>query len=205
MSIELSNAAPYIEWMQTKSQLNAQSQNAQRRHVYRGQVYWCQFGLNIGSEISKPSPRPAIIVQNYSANIHSSNTIVVPVTHNARTLPCMVPLAPVTDQNRRTILDGQADTSHISCVSKARLGDLITTLPPSEMKKIDKAIAISLALLGYYDAEHKKYEGLKNYTNRVKEERNSAQDRIAEIRAIIESGGFDDESQKKLKELLDIE
>lgn len=204
MSMELSNAQAYIQWMHEKARLNALSANAAKRSVYRGQVYWCQFGLNIGSEISKTTPRPAIIVQNYSANIHSANTIVVPVTHSASTLPCMVPLVPVTDQNRRTILDGQADASHIACVSKARLGDLITTLKPSEMKKIDRAVAISLDLLGYHEAECKKYEKLKNHVAQVKEERNAAQDQIAEIKRIVEQGGFDEDSQKKLKELLDI-
>lgn len=204
MSIELLKAQDYIQWMHEKARLNALAANAGRRHVYRGQVYWCQFGLNIGSEISKTTPRPAVIVQNHPANIHSANTIVVPITHNERLLPCMVPITPVTDRTGRTILDGQADTSHIVCVSKARLGGLITTLTPSEMKKIDKAIAISLDLLRYHEEESQKYERLKNHVAQVKEERNAAQDQLAEIKRIVEQGGFDEDSQKKLKELLDI-
>lgn len=41
--------------MNTKSYLNSIAPNAANRFVKRGQVYWCHFGLNIGSEMSKSS------------------------------------------------------------------------------------------------------------------------------------------------------
>ena len=56
------HAQNFISWMSTKSQLNAIAPNAAKRLVKRGQVYWCHFGLNIGSEISKSTPRPAVII-----------------------------------------------------------------------------------------------------------------------------------------------
>lgn len=134
MSVELSNAQQFISWMNTKSYLNTISKSAAKRFVKRGQVYWCHFGLNVGSEMSKATPRPAVIVSNFKTNKNSSNIIVVPVTHNASTLPYLVPIAPVTDGNGKVILDGQIDTANIICVSKARLGDLITTLSTTHMK-----------------------------------------------------------------------
>ena len=51
--------------MNTKSYLNAIAQNATKRFVKRGQVYWCHFGLNVGSEMSKATPRPAVVVSNF--------------------------------------------------------------------------------------------------------------------------------------------
>lgn len=150
MNAELSNAEKFIDWLKTKSRLNAISSSAGGRFVKRGQVYWCHFGINIGSEMSKTTPRPAIIVQNYIGNSKSPNTIVVPVTHDSGTLPCLVPLTPIVDQSTgKTILDGQANTANIVCVSKARLGDLIATLSNADMKKVDESMAQTLELMHY--------------------------------------------------------
>lgn len=206
MSAELSNASEFLTWLNTMTRLNSISPNAKKRFVTRGQVYWCHFGLNIGSEISKTSPRPAIIVQNFSANRSSSNTIVVPVTHHTSSLPCMVPLTPMKDESGSVILDGQVDTAQIVCISKARLGDLITSLPDAQMKKIDRSIAISLELLKYHSEELQKYARLKAYSDKLKAERNAAQDKLHQISALIETQKeWDEDFLQKLREILDTE
>jgi len=204
MNIELANAEKFIEWLKTKSHLNSISSNAAGRFVKRGQVYWCHFGINIGSEMSKTSPRPAIVVQNYIGNFKSPNTIVVPVTHDSGTLPCLVPLTPIIDKaTGNVILDGQANTANIVCVSKARLGDYIATLSNSEMKKVDESLAQSLELMRYYKELNDKYDKLLEYNKKVKNERNEAQDKIRDIRELIDKYGFTEQAQKSLLELLD--
>lgn len=204
MSVEISNAQQFISWINTKSYLNTIAPSAAKRFVKRGQVYWCHFGLNIGGEMSKPTPRPAVIVSNFKTNKNSSNIIVVPVTHNQAQLPYLVPITPVIDANGKVILDGQADTADIICVSKARLGDLITTLPAAQMKNIDKSISISLELIHYYTDETDKYDKLAQYVAQVKADRNKAQDTLDLIRETILENGFDERNQAKIKELLDI-
>lgn len=204
MSVEISNAQQFISWINTKSYLNTIAPSAAKRFVKRGQVYWCHFGLNIGSEMSKPTPRPAVIVSNFKTNKNSSNIIVVPVTHNQAQLPYLVPITPVLDANGKVILDGQADTADIICVSKTRLGDLITTLPAAQMKNIDKSISISLELIHYYTDETDKYDKLAQYVAQVKADRNKAQDTLDLIRETILENGFDEKNQAKIKELLDI-
>lgn len=204
MSVEISNAQQFISWINTKSYLNTIAPSAAKRFVKRGQVYWCHFGLNIGSEMSKPTPRPAVIVSNFKTNKNSSNIIVVPVTHNQAQLPYLVPITPVLDANGKVILDGQADTADIICVSKARLGDLIATLPAAQMKNIDKSISISLELIHYYTDETDKYDKLAQYVAQVKADRNKAQDTLDLIRETILENGFDEKNQAKIKELLDI-
>ena len=204
MSVELLDAQQFISWMNTKSYLNTIAQSAAKRFVKRGQVYWCHFGLNIGSEMSKRTPRPAIIVSNFSTNKNSANVVVVPVTHNQSTLPYLVPIMPIKDATGKIILDGQADTADIICVSKARLGDLITTLSGAQMKDVDKSIAISLDLLHYYTDEADKYDKLKQYVTQVKADRNSAQDTLKQIKATISRYGFNENAQEKIKELLDV-
>lgn len=204
MSIELSNAQQFISWINTQSQLNAIAQNAAKRFVKRGQVYWCHFGLNIGSEMSKATPRPAVVVSNFKTNKNSANVIVVPVTHNQNQSPYLVPITPVTDANGNTVLDGQVDTADVICVSKARLGDLVTTLSPVQMKAIDKSLSISLDLIHYYTDEVDKYDKLNKYATQVKEDRNNAQDTLKQLKEIVSQNGFDEENQRKIRELLDI-
>ncbi len=54
--------------------------------IKRGQVYRCNFGCGIGSEMQKE--RPALIIQNNVANSRLGNTIVIPINHDNSTLPC---------------------------------------------------------------------------------------------------------------------
>lgn len=204
MNVELANAERLISWIKRKINLNANSESAATRIVKRGEVYWCHFGINVGAEISKTTPRPAIIVQNYKANQKSSNTIVVPITHNSKSLPCLVPITQVVDETGNVILDGQANTSNVICVSKARLGDLITTLSGSQMKAIDTGLMTSLELMKYLNESEKKYQKLAKYSEKIKESRNLANDKLNAIRDTVLHNGFDEGSQSKIKELLDI-
>lgn len=130
--------------------------------------------------------RPAVIIQNDVANSRSGNTIVIPITHDISTLPCVANITPQTDAEGNVILDGQANTSNMMCVSKARLGDLVGSLPKTDMKKIDEAIAKTVGLMGYYSDLNKRLDDKLQYISKIKEERNIAQDELAELRKILE-------------------
>jgi len=182
MSLELSNAKDYLEWITTKARLNAHADNAKARIVNRGDVYWCHFGINIGSEISKTTPRPAVIIQNHNGNRLSSNVIVIPITHNSSNAPYLVPLTPIHDNNSgKLVLDGSANTTNIICVSKSRLSDKIGKLSNMDMKNIDKSIAQSIDLFSYYTKLQQKHDKLSKYCNALKEDRNIAQDKVKEL------------------------
>lgn len=190
MKIELGQAQKMLEWLKTKLYLDALSTNARTRAVKRGQVYRCNFGCGIGSEMQKD--RPAVIIQNDVGNNRSGNTIVIPITHDTSTLPCVANITPQMDSSGNVILDGQANASNMMCVSKARLGGLICALPASDIKLIDEAIARTVDLMGYYADISQKLNDKLNYIARLKTERNKAQDELAEIRK--ELGLTDDES-----------
>lgn len=180
MKIELGQAQKMLEWLKTKLYLDALSANARTRAVKRGQVYRCNFGCGIGSEIQKD--RPAVIIQNDVGNNRSGNTIVIPITHDTSTLPCVANITPLIDSFGNIILDGQANASNMMCVSKARLGDLVCALPASDMKLIDGAIARTVDLMGYYADITQKLNDKLNYIAKLKTDRNKAQDELAEIR-----------------------
>lgn len=180
MNIDLGQVQKMLDWMKTKLYLGALAQNARTRAVKRGQVYRCNFGCGIGSEMQKD--RPAVVIQNDVGNNRSGNTIVVPITHDVSTLPCVANITPQMDSSGNVILDGQANASNMMCVSKARLGNLVCTLPASDMKLIDEAIAKTVGLMEYYADLTKKLNDKLSYIDRIKGDRNKAQDEIAKIR-----------------------
>lgn len=189
MKIELGQVQKMLKWLKTKLYLDFIAQNARSRTVKRGQVYRCNFGCGIGSEMQKE--RPAVIIQNDVANVRSGNTIVIPITHDISTLPCVANITPLTDETGNVILDGQANASNMMCVSKARLGDFAGSLSKADMKKIDEAIAKTVGLMGYYSDLAKRLDDKLEYISKIKQERNKAQDELAELRKILELSDCD--------------
>lgn len=203
MKIELGQVQKMLEWLKTKLYLDSISQNARSRAIKRGQVYRCNFGCGIGSEMQKE--RPAVVIQNDVGNNRSGNTIVIPITHDTSTLPCVADITPLTDTTGNVILDGQANASNMMCVSKARLGDFVGSLSKADMKKIDEAIAKTVDLMGYYSDLTKRLNDKLEYISKIKEERNKAQDELEELRKTLELS--QDESLKehivKMKNAID--
>lgn len=150
--------------------------------------------------------RPAVVIQNDVGNNRSGNTIVIPITHDTSTLPCVANITPLTDTTGNVILDGQANASNMMCVSKARLGDLVGSLSKADMKKIDEAIAKTVDLMGYYSDLTKRLNDKLEYISKIKEERNQAQDELNELRKTLELSQ-DEESLKehivKMKNAID--
>lgn len=180
MLIEYIKIQKFLDWAKDALRLDSNTVNARSRQVRRGQVYRCNFGVGVGSEMQKD--RPAVIVQLNSLNQTSGNTIVIPITHDTSTLPCMVPVTPVYESDGITVkLDGQANTSNIVCISKARLGDYVATLSSSDMKAIDNALAMTTGLLPHYTELQSKLNDKITYIARLKAERNAAQDTLSEI------------------------
>ena len=203
MKIELGQVQKMLEWLKTKLYLDSISQNARSRAIKRGQVYRCNFGCGIGSEMQKE--RPAVVIQNDVGNNRSGTTIVIPITHDTSTLPCVADITPLTDETGNVILDGQANASNMMCVSKARLGDLVGSLSKADMKKIDEAIAKAVDLMGYYSDLTKRLNDKLEYISKIKEERNKAQDELEDLRKTL--GLSQDESLKeyivKMKNAID--
>ena len=193
MKIELGQVQKMLEWLKSKLYLDSISQNARSRAIKRGQVYRCNFGCGIGSEMQKE--RPAVVIQNDVGNNRSGNTIVIPITHDTSTLPCVADITPLTDTTGNVILDGQANASNMMCVSKARLGDFVGSLSKADMKKIDEAIAKTVDLMGYYSDLTKRLNDKLEYISKIKEERNKAQDELEELRKTLELS--QDESLKE--------
>lgn len=110
----------------------------------RGEVYLVRFDPTVGAEIKKT--RPAVIVQNDTANTYSNLTIVAAITsfRSSKSYPTKVKvLAP----------EGGLDTDSIvllnqlRTIDKERITKKLGTLNGDTIEKIDKALRISLGFM----------------------------------------------------------
>lgn len=114
--------------------------------VLRGDIRICNFGIPKGHTIAKR--RPVVIIQNNVANEKSQTTIVAVIRSNPRVgeLPIGVKLEPgITGLEHVSYVD----MGHIYTVDKYMLSDRIGTVIPADMKRIDRAIDISLGKTEY--------------------------------------------------------
>lgn len=206
IDIDLTKVQRFLEWLKTELYLDVTALRAKNRLVKRGQVYRCNFGMGVGSEMQKD--RPAVIVQNAVGNMKSGNTIVIPITHDTSILPCTVNITPQYEPDGITLkLDGQANASNIMCVSKARLGEYICDLPSADMKAIDESLAKTMDLMRYYANIKQKLADKLKYVEKIKAERNDAQDTLKEVYTAL---GVDEAAGKEkllqtLHKLIDVQ
>lgn len=165
MQINLEKVQSMLEWMKTKLYLDSISNRAKSRIVHRGEVYECNFGIGVGSEMQKT--RPCVIIQGNVGNINSSNVIVAPITHTDKPLPCMAKIIPQSN-SQGIILDGFANLSNIQTVSKSRLGNYITRLSKNDIKEIDNALYVSVGVIGNIKKYEKKIKSLEKYVEKLK-------------------------------------
>lgn len=189
-SVSVGDINRRLDRLKDEVYLDTIADRAKNRIVKRGQVYRCKFSAGVGSEEKKE--RPCVILQYEGANRRSGNTIVAPITHTASTLDVVVPIADKKDSAGEIILDGYVLLGNITCVSKARLGNYITDLLPDEMKKIDKAIAVSIDLKHYYRTQENIIKDKDDYIKKLKV-------KIAELSDIIKDNS---DELKKIENLM---
>lgn len=104
--------------------------------INRGDIYYVDFGTNVGSE--QGGIRPAIILQNNKGNYYAPTVMVAPITTARKhRLPTHVPVYPKDGMKVTSI----ALYEQIMTVDKSRLVDKIGHKKMTEWD--DRAIAIS--------------------------------------------------------------
>ena len=112
--------------------------------IKRGDLVYLNFDPIVGSE--QGGPRPAVVVQNDMGNKHAPTVIIAPVTskNKKNNLPTHVKLTShILERNSMVLLE------QLKTVDKSRIDSYIGTLSDEEMKMIDKALRISLAIGRY--------------------------------------------------------
>lgn len=134
------NSSGYYDKTAYYAMKNAMNEEHKKIDVFRGDVFYVKNFKGTGSEQS--GERPAVIVSNDIGNKHSGICEVVYLTTKKKkplpthvSIMCRVPSVALCEQ--------------VCTVSQERLGEFVRTCTDEEMKKIDKALAISLNLFGF--------------------------------------------------------
>lgn len=107
----------------------------------RGEIYRANLDPVIGSE--QGGVRPVVIIQNDTGNLHSPTVIVAAVTtrHKKPGLPIHVP---ITAEESGLKHDSVVLTEQVRTLEKSRLTRYLGALSPAAMKRLDRALGLSL-------------------------------------------------------------
>ncbi|MBI3770740.1 MAG: type II toxin-antitoxin system PemK/MazF family toxin [Deltaproteobacteria bacterium] len=110
----------------------------------RGDVYFVSLDPTVGAEIQKT--RPAVVVQNDSANRASPITIVAAITSQTEPRSVYVTNVPIAKGDGGLTAPSLVLTNQLRSVDRQRLIRRIGALRPDTMRRVDRALAISLDL-----------------------------------------------------------
>jgi mRNA interferase MazF len=101
----------------------------------RGEIRWYKF-------LRPDKKRPVLILKRDSVLEYLGEVTIAPITTTIRKIPSEVFLS----KNNGLPQDCAVNCDHLQTVSKANIGPLITSLPPSEMIDVGRAIHFALDL-----------------------------------------------------------
>ena len=113
------------------------------RTIKRGDVFYAELNPVVGSE--QGGIRPVLIISNDIGNSHSPTVIIAAITGKTQTkakLPTHTEVKDVEGLGRDSIIL----LEQIRTIDKQRLKNHMGTMPNNIMARVDKALAISLAM-----------------------------------------------------------
>ena len=113
------------------------------RTIKRGDVFYAELNPVVGSE--QGGIRPVLIISNDIGNSHSPTVIIAAITGRTQTkakLPTHTEVKDVEGLDRDSIIL----LEQIRTIDKQRLKNHMGTMPDNIMARVDKALAISLAM-----------------------------------------------------------
>lgn len=106
--------------------------------MHRGEIWWVNFDPSVGGEIQKK--RPAVIVSNNASNRFLNRVQVVPLTSSTDRLYPSEAYVIANGKQSKVMAD------QLTTVSKTRLIDMMGYLSDTDMRKVEQAIKVQLAL-----------------------------------------------------------
>ena len=113
------------------------------RTIKRGDIFYAELNPVVGSE--QGGTRPVLIISNNIGNRHSPTVIIAAITGRTQTkakLPTHTEVKDVEGLDRDSIIL----LEQIRTIDKQRLKNHMGTIPNNIMARVDKALAISLAM-----------------------------------------------------------
>jgi mRNA interferase MazF len=113
------------------------------RKIKRGDMFFAAMTPGIGSE--QYGYRPLLIIQNMDGNMYSQTVITAAITSRAKRNEKMPAHCPIKAQQGLGH-DSIVLLEQLRTIDKERLKEYIGTLDRESMRKVDKALAISVGL-----------------------------------------------------------
>jgi len=161
--VSINKMTRFLDWVKKKIKLDFNSNKAEDRIVFRGEVYGCNLGIGIGSE--KRKHRPALVLQNDTGNRFSGNTIIAPITNSegVKKVSAKIPENKYKRKGKNYYLSGYVDLSQIRIISKSRLTSkfIANKFDDNDMKRVNIKLLSSVGL-------YSKYEKMMNQRKRDK-------------------------------------
>ena len=113
------------------------------RIIKRGDVFYAELNPVVGSE--QGGTRPVLIISNNTGNRHSPTVIIAAITsrvHTKAKLPTHTSVTDVEGLDKDSIIL----LEQIRTIDKQRLKQYMGMMPDNIMARVDKALAISLAM-----------------------------------------------------------
>ena len=107
----------------------------------RGEIYRADLNPVVGSE--QGGVRPVVIIQNNKGNLHSPTVIVAAVTTRVKK-PALPVHVPVSARESGLARDSVVLTEQVRTLEKTRLTRYLGTLTDEAMRRIDRALCMSL-------------------------------------------------------------
>jgi len=170
--IPINKMTRFLDWVKKKIKLDFDSNRAEERIVFRGEVYGCNLGIGVGSE--KRKHRPALVLQNDAGNKYSGNTIIAPITNSegVKKISAKIPKNKYKRKDKNYYLSGYVDLSQIRIVSKSRLTSKFTDkkFDDNDMKRVNVKLLSSVGLYSKYEKMVNQRKRDKNKINELLDE-----------------------------------
>lgn len=109
-----------------------------------GEIYTCDLGLNVGSELD--NVRPCIVITSDKYNEKSTVVTVIPISKKDKVFFHQVEINEETVEEIESEIKGIAKLEQIRTISKGRLGRRIGKMSESGIQLINKAIEFHFSL-----------------------------------------------------------
>ena len=133
------------EQMEYLKNYKEKKENRNKMEIKRGDLYYAALDETyVGSE--QTGVRPVVILQNNIGNEHSPTVIIAPITSKVNSksiIPTHVYIKGYKDRLKQNSL---VLTEQIRAIDKSRLKYYIGALDTGELRKVDKALIISLGI-----------------------------------------------------------
>ena len=113
------------------------------RTIKRGDIFYAELNPIIGSE--QGGTRPVLVISNNMGNRHGPTVIIAPITSRTHTKAKLPTHTEVTDFEKLD-KDSIILLEQIRTIDKQRLKQYMKMMPDNIMARVDKALAISLAI-----------------------------------------------------------